>query len=777
MWLSRVSPVDGRDHGRWRIVPALTLCAALLAGCQQMGSGGSGSLIGGQYNLFFTQDDHVKELLAANKVVQASEVYTREARYFLGKGAAHDALLADLKRRVEDHFALRNDAVVKKLNGIQWPSPGADWPAVKARIAEADNLIERQGRHRILEWRGRSTVGRDLRARVDALRERVEDGALDAFLDHGPLAEPAFEDVYPVAVQPKDLFAAIDDRFGEIIAAYSPDRLLGLSARYAESLSDVQKIALARRFVILKSDADMAGGEDGRLERLLMALAEAKRADLAVPDDMIARIRVVDISSRTLVTADQLEFPVELKSDLPIRFETAELDDALPVDANADEDAIILVDVAAAKLRRDIDRYVPVASEKKIGSQSVQNPAYAGAQNGVTQAQMTLQQRQMQKIQIDGQYCDGLACIAKAAGQIAATIQSRKAREALEQAMATLSATPMMVEKPIFATYKFRKAAVEARKTAIVNYYIVDRRRQVVFRDSFDAVETRNFEVAYGIDSEDRHRTRHLGDFDAESDVASFEGAAMVVTVDDLMRQFFEQRKKAERLPDLVTLRREIVEAKNIVLAEFQADRVRSAPATAFADLAQSVVAIFSPDGKSIGSGFYVNDDLVLSNQHVVDGTKYVEIKLRNGLETFGKVIAVDVRRDLALVRVEARGVPVGFFVGNELPVGETVVAIGHPNGLEFSASRGIVSAVREMRSRRVGGRKAWHVQTDAAINPGNSGGPLFLDGAVVGVNTWRFGEMSDTGLNFALHYKEAIEFLRENDVSVRRGRTGAGES
>ena len=170
-----------------------------------------------------------------------------------------------------------------------------------------------------------------------------------------------------------------------------------------------------------------------------------------------------------------------------------------------------------------------------------------------------------------------------------------------------------------------------------------------------------------------------------------------------------------------------------------------------------------------MGSGFYVNDDLVLTNQHVVGKAKFVELKQKDGLESFGKVIDSDVIRDLALIKVETRGTPVAFLKNNELPIGSTVIAIGHPRGLQFSVSRGVISAVRKIRSLQSGSTKIWQIQTDTAINPGNSGGPLFLDGHVIGVNTWgRRG--GDTGLNFALHHKEIMKFLKRNNVNVRKG-------
>jgi S1-C subfamily serine protease len=172
-----------------------------------------------------------------------------------------------------------------------------------------------------------------------------------------------------------------------------------------------------------------------------------------------------------------------------------------------------------------------------------------------------------------------------------------------------------------------------------------------------------------------------------------------------------------------------------------------------------------------LGSGFYVTGDLVLTNFHVIDGTQFVEIKLFSGLETTGKVIASDPRLDLALVKVGMRGQPVTLYAERTLPLGAEVELIGHPKGLEFSITRGVVSALRELESPNVpGGKKVRFIQTDAAINGGNSGGPMFLGDRVVGVNTLKTVGVEFEGLNFAVHYGEVLEFLARNGVAPGTG-------
>jgi serine protease Do len=141
---------------------------------------------------------------------------------------------------------------------------------------------------------------------------------------------------------------------------------------------------------------------------------------------------------------------------------------------------------------------------------------------------------------------------------------------------------------------------------------------------------------------------------------------------------------------------------------------------------------------RSTGSGFIIDPSgLIVTNAHVVEDADYLQIRLADGRRFTGKVIGQDARVDLALVRVEGGSnlptLPIGD--SNRLRVGEFVMALGHPFGLEQSVSFGIVS--RKGTPLTVAAPGFDFIQTDAAINPGNSGGPLVnMAGQVVGVNS-----------------------------------------
>ncbi|MFM2246507.1 MAG: hypothetical protein RL071_2581 [Pseudomonadota bacterium] len=186
------------------------------------------------------------------------------------------------------------------------------------------------------------------------------------------------------------------------------------------------------------------------------------------------------------------------------------------------------------------------------------------------------------------------------------------------------------------------------------------------------------------------------------------------------------------------------------------------------------------PDGlrQGAGSGFFVSaDGYLVTNNHVVEGARSVTVNLEGGAELPGTVVGADPRTDLALVKVElAQGQTVPFVKlgdSDKARVGDWVVAIGAPFGLDHSVTAGIISA----KSRDIGaGPYDDFIQTDASINPGNSGGPLFnLDGEVVGVNTAINPRGQGIGFSVPSNVvRGVIEALR-SDGRVARGWMGVG--
>jgi len=169
------------------------------------------------------------------------------------------------------------------------------------------------------------------------------------------------------------------------------------------------------------------------------------------------------------------------------------------------------------------------------------------------------------------------------------------------------------------------------------------------------------------------------------------------------------------------------------------------------------------------GSGFLISSDgLVLTNAHVVDGAKEVSVKLSDHREFKAKVLGADRSSDIAVLKIDGHDLPVVRIGDSDrLAVGDYVLAIGEPFGLEETATAGIVSA--KGRSLPGDGYVPF-IQTDAAVNPGNSGGPLFdAGGAVVGINAQIYSNSGGyQGVSFAIPINLAVQI---KDQIVKTGK------
>ena len=181
-------------------------------------------------------------------------------------------------------------------------------------------------------------------------------------------------------------------------------------------------------------------------------------------------------------------------------------------------------------------------------------------------------------------------------------------------------------------------------------------------------------------------------------------------------------------------------------------------------------------ESQSLGSGFIISaDGYILTNAHVVDRADKITVRLTDKREFKARIVGADKRTDVALLKIEAAGLPV-VVLGkpDQLKVGEWVLAIGSPFGFDSSVTAGIVSAKGRSLPQE---NFVPFIQTDVAINPGNSGGPLFnMKGEVVGINSQIYSRSGGyMGLSFAIPIDVAMDVVNQLRTTgkVTRGRIG----
>lgn len=182
------------------------------------------------------------------------------------------------------------------------------------------------------------------------------------------------------------------------------------------------------------------------------------------------------------------------------------------------------------------------------------------------------------------------------------------------------------------------------------------------------------------------------------------------------------------------------------------------------------------PPPESTGSGFVLwPNGYILTNEHVIEGSNEVTVRLSDGRQLLATVVGVDKPSDIALLKIDAKHLTaVRRADDSKLKVGQWVLAIGSPFGFDYSVTAGIISAVgRDLSSEQY----VPFIQTDAAINPGNSGGPLFnMEGQVVGINSQIYSQTGGfMGVAFAIPIDVAVKVARQLKATghVRRGWLG----
>ncbi|MCH7928897.1 MAG: serine protease [Proteobacteria bacterium] len=768
--------VSAHPNLRWakRFLVNVIVVAVLVgvSGCETTGT--SGTTAGSsyqsspKYSIFFDQGDHLKKLIAGENYGEAAELYVKEKEFFLKKQNKFAGDLRTLAEELNSSFAPDLRSAANELEAVAVPVPRDEWAHLRVQLARTKKLLERYDRYAFLRERDyRSPLVARLETAHLTVAGNVRQEASSAFVEFDHFADESFFDAYPVELDGVAFLQDHAEAWTDRVNDANAEQLTYVHEIYGNLLSEKQAAELGRLYFLAMLGTD-SKEQKPTFRELLQAIRAAREANMPLDEIPGAEIALIEVTSRTLLKEGQIEFPVALNVDLPIRAEKADLDETFnsPIAQNAD--ILILLDVAAARTTRKIVAYDKVSSEFRSGTRTLPNPAYNRLQNEVNTLSMEYQRASMNMASVNAQYCYGVECFGKLIAQIAVAAQESEAKKNVGEAMARLNSTSMTIEKPVYSPYTFNKVTIEASKEATVNYYVIDRIANEFIRDTFDARQTETFVVGYNVHEREKNRYSILAGTNKEQDVVSFEEEPIEVNLSSILEQFTAEGANIRPLPGLAEIRDEVVIDKNKALAAYRERQYEAVPKDD--SRFESVVVVFHPGG-SLGTGFFVRDDLVLTNYHVIEGGRYVEMKMFDGQETFGKVIASDIRLDLALIKVQTRGTPVTIFTGRTLPLGEPVEAVGHPKGLEFTITRGVISALREIESRYMqGGKTIRFIQTDAAISPGNSGGPLFFGDKVVGVNTQKLAATELEGLSFAIHYSEILDFLESNDVVIRAG-------
>ena len=377
------------------------------------------------------------------------------------------------------------------------------------------------------------------------------------------------------------------------------------------------------------------------------------------------------------------------------------------------------------------------------GQSTAMNPRYQAAQMRLQAAQIDLQTAQQQYSSAMQQPPSFVAGMAQGAA-LGAIISARKN---LDEANAALRSTSPSIAEDVLVPYEFRVSAARASVSERLGIILIDVQHHQARSWAVTSTLERDFRIASG-----RHELdRSIANFDSEADIQAWlDGQSPQFTIAALDSG---ASQRIENVPGSTPTDMVYAATKRAIGISASDGGI---DVSSSSDPRLGYVVVIEA-GQHLGSGFFVGRNYILTNAHVVSGQQTVGIqRYRVSSQISGLVVAVDVNRDLALIKVDGSYTAAKLWpAGKAMPVGGRIIAIGHPRGLNFSISSGIISAVRN-HYEPAGGITL--LQTDTALNPGNSGGPVFLGDAVVGVVTFKKG--LDEGLGFAVHVDEIRAFL-----------------
>ena len=425
-------------------------------------------------------------------------------------------------------------------------------------------------------------------------------------------------------------------------------------------------------------------------------------------------------------------------------------------------------------------------SQLVAGQRSVPNPEFNRLQMEMrnTERRMQIAQqrayRAQQMASNPGNYShlDYFTAVIAQAGDLAVQIKNQNLASNLNGKLNSLinsySNTPQYLDKDIMQNYSFLVQDIKAEKNSI--FKVLEYRNSLYKEKKISIQENKDFKIAYNINPQDKNYESLLNQFSTPEQVASWQS----LKLDDVSaKKLFQISEKQTSFKELknqkelyASLNFEIEEESswfgnlfNFGKSEKKLKKTASLSKTGSSKYEiqdnrfDSVVIVKTEKG--LGSGFFINEDEILTNYHVIEGASTISVTNNNKEKSSAVVIKTDLKRDLALLKTNMTGKPVIFFK-DQLKQGEMVEALGHPKGRKFSLTKGWISAVRKESSvySATGQNDVLFIQTDAAINSGNSGGPLFYKDKVVGVNTQGLHKDSTEGMNFAVHFSEVNQFL-----------------
>ncbi len=423
---------------------------------------------------------------------------------------------------------------------------------------------------------------------------------------------------------------------------------------------------------------------------------------------------------------------------------------------------LFLVKFKTKDVSRTITDVFTEDSKYVSGRREVFNPKYDEVSLEVDRAYVAWQNAERETFDCPYNAANPITCAVVSAGfESAANEAERKYYAAREK----LNSTKRTILENVYSSYEVEKLRITASQKATLVAAIIDFRNGKIFEKEYNLNDSKNFVVINSpVADSDPDKNKIQRNSSKESEVDRWMQNQILLsksakTVFDELLQT-QPKKKSKR-----ELRRYVDSLVNASLNDSGGERLTTSYRKKDSyELEDSIMVVSNLQGS--GTAFYINDNYLITNQHVVEESNFVTLRNQEGDSFTAEVIDTDIATDLALIKSNTEGIALTIHPTCDVKRREDIFTIGHPVSYEYSTTRGIISAIRTIPNpfyKATGLKK--YIQIDAPISPGNSGGPLFNSSSqVIGVNTW--GNNQGQNLNFSVHCSELKEFLDSNNIN-----------
>lgn len=475
-------------------------------------------------------------------------------------------------------------------------------------------------------------------------------------------------------------------------------------------------------------------------------------------NESFVKIGFVDTTSPEFKNRNRFDFEISMVNDLDLAFKDV-TGDFLNNRIKNNLDFLFITNLTTAKVSRSFkDKATPV-SQFIHSYRQEQNPKYVSA---FTRYQTALSNFNSEQIRSNNTQCGGAGYGAAIACGIAQGLALRAARKRVENASNELGNTPQTLSLPNYQNYNYRLVDINSNKVASFEFILVNLHQKQVKKSYVDIKDNEKFTIIYDVHQKDPNKNDLISDYSNEQEVSSWEKESLQFKLSNLIESKNVKNIKNEKFVSISSILGSITSNK-------QKDKIKEVSKSNYkskviADPRFDSIVVIKAAG-SLGTGFYVTPDIILTAYHVVEKSSLVQLSYFDERQSTGRVLDHDIRLDLALIKADQVGVPLEIYDGN-VKLGSTVEAIGHPHQLAFTITRGIISALRKQPS--VYTKKSAMVefiQSDTPISPGNSGGPLLLGDKVVGMADFGNVKKYAQNLNFSVSFNEINKFLVKNGI------------